>query len=330
MRILFITKRNSYGYPYGTRNSGLYNSVRFVVQELCELGFETEIAVVTDNNDIDREVTRFRPDKVVIEALWVVPEKFDVLKALHPSVRWYCHLHSALPFLAQEGIAIRWIIEYVARGVGFLVNSEDVFEGLSVLIPGDVTYVPNVYAFTEMPAKVIDRRKDSIDVGCFGAVRPLKNQLMQALAAIDFANVREKYLRFHINADRVETGGEEVLKNLRALFALSPAHTLVEHPWLEPREFIALCRSMDIGLQVSLAETFNIVSADYVAAGIPMVVSREVVWASSWSQADFTVSDIVKTMGEVWGNRVLVWWDRECLRDFSREALAYWKVWASE
>ena len=37
---------------------------------------------------------------------------------------------------------------------------------------------------------------------------------------------------------------------------------------------------MDIGLQVSFTETFNIVSADFVNNNIPVVTSNEVEWVS--------------------------------------------------
>ena len=36
--------------------------------------------VVVDNNGIDKEITEYKPTHVFIEGLWVVPEKFDVLK----------------------------------------------------------------------------------------------------------------------------------------------------------------------------------------------------------------------------------------------------------
>jgi hypothetical protein len=68
---------------------------------------------VTDNNDIDREVTEYKPTHVIIEALWVIPEKFHVLRKLHPSVTWIARVHSELPFLANEGVAIDWMCNYV-------------------------------------------------------------------------------------------------------------------------------------------------------------------------------------------------------------------------
>ena len=60
------------------------------------------------------------------------------------------------------------------------------------------------------------------------------------------------------------------------------------HPWLEREDFLALLSTMDISMQVSFTESFNIVSADATALNVPIVVSPEVYWASSRFFADPT------------------------------------------
>ena len=77
-------------------------------------GIASEIVVVDDNNWIHRQVSKFRPRIVVIEAIWVVPEKFSVLQRLHPSVKWVVRIHSNIPFMSCEGIAMDWILDYVS------------------------------------------------------------------------------------------------------------------------------------------------------------------------------------------------------------------------
>ena len=112
-KILFLLKRREdysakiHGSNVGL-STGLYNSASFMNDMLNELGIESKLSVVIDNNCIDREVTQYQPTHVVIEALWVVPTKFAVLQALHPNVKWIVRLHSELPFLANEGMALHW------------------------------------------------------------------------------------------------------------------------------------------------------------------------------------------------------------------------------
>lgn len=304
------------GGSYGILNSGLFNSANFVCDMLKKLGYETEIVHVVDNNQIDREVTRFKPDVVIIEAFWVVPEKFEILSKLHPKVKWIIRNHSRLPFLANEGIAMDWVIRYVAYpNVYVSSNAEDTNEEIRCLIHNaypDMTerqiidktpYLPNYYPMDEMHKSVnrCDRKhKDVLDVACFGAVRPLKNHMVQAVAAIKFANKVGKRLRFHINATRMENNGSPVLKNLRQLFS-HLEHELVEHEWMTHSKFLDVLETMDIGLQVSYTETYNIVCADMIARCVPIVCSDQIALVSSLFHADPNSSDnIVEKMEKAW------------------------------
>lgn len=289
-------------------SSGLLNSARFVVEMLAEQHIDVKLVQVIDNNAIDREVYQYKPTHVVIEALWVVPEKFAVLQRLHPNVKWIIRGHSEIPFLANEGVAINWITKYVQyENVCFAANSEASVRDLRSLIQSanptwsrekihkKVVLLPNWYPHHKKHGR---HKKDQafFDVACFGAIRPLKNQLIQALAAIEYADMMGKQLRFHINATRTEQRGDNVLKNLRAMFEAT-GHELVEHEWMEHHHFLKLLQTMDMALQVSFSETFNIVAADCVVSGLPIVVSPEVTWATSWCQAEPTSSeDIVLKM----------------------------------
>jgi hypothetical protein len=108
-RILFICKDRNTSY---TPSFGLLNSCKFICNALEKHYIECKVVAVVDNNAIDKEVTSFQPTHVFIEALWVVPSKFNVLCALHPNVKWYVRIHSKVPFLANEGMAMGWIRDY--------------------------------------------------------------------------------------------------------------------------------------------------------------------------------------------------------------------------
>jgi hypothetical protein len=331
MKIQFILKKNeTYGFlSYTRKSSGLWNSTNFIAQGLRDRGFSVDIVEVNDNNCIDREVTRFRPDLVVIEALWVVPEKFPVLQKLHPSVQWFCHLHSDMPFLALEGSAMQWILAYPTVGVKLIANSLESYKALRAVIHHkNITYLPNVYRVKAHHPERHDRHH-VLHIACMGAVRPLKNHLIQALAAIRFAKEQDKTLHFLINSSRVETGGAPVLKNLQKLFEATPNAYLIELPWLEHNDVIQTLRhKVDLGMQVSLTETFNVVSADYVAAGIPIVVSKEVKWASRLSMAkDNSIDDIVAKMRRAYNHRWIIGRNQNLLRQHQSDAENSWVDW---
>jgi hypothetical protein len=299
-KVLFILKKRQSSHTnYSSISSGLLNSAKFVSDMLNKNGIESNLVEVVDNNCIDREVTKYKPTHVIIEALWVVPSKFETLIKLHPNVQWIIRLHSDISFLANEGIAIDWIYEYMKYpNVSVSSNDLETNENFSQLTNSNFVYLPNYYPvgfFNHNRTK--PSCKKVLNVGCFGAVRPLKNQLIQAVAAIDYADTYGKKLRFHINVKRIEGKGEPVLKNLRELFENNPKHELVEYDWLTHDEFIDVVQSMDFGMQVSFTETFNIVTADFVNNNIPVVVSREIPWVSRLFQANPSkVESIVRRM----------------------------------
>ena len=89
--------------------------------------------------------------------------------------------------------------------------------------------------------------KNVFKIGCFGALRPFKNHLQQALWAIKFSKNINRKLEFHINASEKDENNS-VLLNLRAVLTNS-GNRLVEHSWMPHPEFLNLVKSMDMGLQ---------------------------------------------------------------------------------
>lgn len=345
-RVLFILKWRDqpYGSDWGDAkgdkplSSGLYNSARFMADMLADAGLATKLVHVRDGNDVHREVVAFNATHVVIEAFWCPPYKFDDLLAACPEVQFIVRNHSETPFLAQEGMAFEWSREYLKRpNVCLAPNAPRMLADTRFLarqahpewsdaeLTRRVPYLPNFYPVNgpRHPRKGDD---GYLDIGCFGAVRPLKNPLTQALAALMFAQAQGLRLNFHINGGRVEMGGSPILKNLAAVFADQSRAQLMSHDWMPHEAFKALVARMDIVSQVTFSETFNIVCADAVSQGVPVVVSSEVPWAAKESLADPTdARSIAATMGHAWSQRGR-WHDPNLdgLRKFSAASRELW------
>lgn len=136
-RFLFVIKERS---VYGTKTKayGLYNSCKFVCNKLNKHGIESDVVQVIDNNCIDKYVTQYKPTHCFIEALWVVPAKFETLAKLHPNVKWIVRLHSMIPFLSSEGMAFEWLNEYMElrkKGIKISIscNNEKLYEDLMTI-----------------------------------------------------------------------------------------------------------------------------------------------------------------------------------------------------
>lgn len=317
-RSLFILKRRedysqdpSYSKSYQIA-TGMYNSAKFVVDELEAAGREARLVLVVDNNDIDRVVTEYQPTDVFIEGLWVVPQKFTELMALarHRNVKWHVRIHSEIPFLASEGIAMEWIPQYLNQGVLVAPNApraQEQIKWLAKTMLGQqkadelVVYLPNCYPtnFDEYP---ITARPDSeyIDIACFGAYRPMKNHLQQAFVALRYAEERGKKLRFHTNG-RIDSAGHQPAKNVVNLLQAAGAEH-VSHDWEDRETFLASLQNIDVLLQISISETFNIVAADATLVGTPILVSKEISWAYPTYADPQSVTDSVRKLGLIMNN----------------------------
>ena len=305
-KILFVSKKriDHYGVAFG-----LVNSSKFCSEFLSQnLNIESNAVLVIDANGIDKEIHKYKPNIVVLEAIWVTPHKIKELLKLHKKITWIIRIHSKSSFLATEGIAFSWLNSYKEisqeyRNFHIAVNNEQFHVDLSSIMHTNILYLPNLYPLKKQDQSVIFTEFDfnTINIGCFGALRPLKNQVQQAIAAIIFANNNNLKLKFHINSNRIEQKGEEVLKNLRAIFKGSYNHRLIEHNWTDHVDFYKIVKSMDIGMQVSMTESFNIVTADFVANKIPIVVSKDIDWVPFIWRCDPTdTNEIVNKLELAW------------------------------
>lgn len=299
IKILFVLKeRMNYGAHNSGVSYGLINSVKHVGDSLEPYGIESKISIVVDNNQIDREIYHYKPTHVFIEALWVLPQKFPILMKLHPKVKFNVRLHSNLPFLSQESIAFQWLKEYHQLSKQYpnfsvSANNMKLVNELNYALNFEIKYTPNCYILNKEIKLDTKSIGDNLDIGCFSALRILKNLPSQAIAAIYVAKEMNKKLRFHINHTVFEQAAGGVIKNLRNMFAATK-YELVEHEWQNLKEFKHLIRKMDVGMQVSMSETYNLVSSDFISCGVPIVGSSEIEFLSPLYQAAPTnFNDIV-------------------------------------
>ena len=61
---------------------------------------------------------------------------------------------------------------------------------------------------------------------------------------------------------------------------------LIRHEWQTWNHFIKLIEQMDIMIQVSYTESFNMVTADGISVGVPSVISPAIRWTPHSWQAD--------------------------------------------
>jgi hypothetical protein len=176
------------------------------------------------------------------------------------------------------------------------------------------------------------KETDVIDIACFGVIRFLKNQLIQAIAAIEYAKRKKVKLRYHINinptwerisGEHIE-GFNQILRNIRGLFSSldKDKFELIEHRWSSREVFINLVKKMDLGLNLSLSESFGLICTDFVFNNIPVIGSKEIFWLPEECIADNTdTENIVTTMINVMDN-----YESNEIYEKTIKKLAVWNV----
>jgi len=115
MRILFLLKERNFNKSYA-HSYGLANSAIQVANYLETIGNVCKVISVVDGNAIDKEVYNFKPDIVIIEALWCPAYKLKELIELkrYENINWVVRVHSDIGFLSSESLALTYINEYIA------------------------------------------------------------------------------------------------------------------------------------------------------------------------------------------------------------------------
>lgn len=316
--------------------TGMWNSAKFVVDALNAAGSEARVELCIDANSIDAVTVEVDPLTIFIEGLWVTPAKFAELMALprHAGRRWVVRIHSAIPFLASEGVAMDWISQYLQMGVVVAPNDPRAHSEIKLLaenlgltapqIQDRVPYLPNCYptVFETIPP-LNTSTNTHLDVGCFGAFRPLKNNLQQVFVAKRFADHLGLPLRFHTNS-RMDFGGEGPARNVNdALESLGAVH--VRHGWEDRETFLQSLRDIDVLLQLSMSETFNIVAADCTLVGKPLLASNEIPWSYPLYGDPNDVNDCVQKLKVIWANKsFFVQGNRRGLTSYARQSISTW------
>jgi len=133
-----------------------------------------------------------------------------------------------------------------------------------------------------------------VRIGCFGANRILKNILSAGAAALEIASALRIDLEFWISAGRTE-GAHGTTQSLREMFAGLKWADLKLQPWESWAAFRQTVRHMDLLMQPSFTETFNVVTADGVAEGVATVVGNAITWTPlDWRAKVDDVSDIAR------------------------------------
>jgi glycosyltransferase involved in cell wall biosynthesis len=190
-------------------------------------------------------------------------------------------IHSTLCNLqAEEGVYAR-LLSWARRYPELLLTCPSAREvkGMNALLPIRCLYLPNTYACRTEEQAVLSNiemrfRRVRRRVSIFCAYRPLKNMATQ-IAAVALA-AREIPLELHLLEG---PGNNPLYRSVQALTEGLP-FPVVYHASMTNEACRRLAGEMDLGLQVSLSETFSYVACEHMMGGVPVVGSSSVPYAT--------------------------------------------------
>lgn len=223
---------------------------------------------------------------VVISAAWLPVLDLGKLVILYPAVEFVVNIHSNVGFLQADANGVSLLASYVhlqKELLNFRVggNSQEFVDWLTEVYSVEALYLPNLY---DLNSTVMTNRPlyngGTIRIGAFGACRPLKNFLTAAAAACAIGKELRVPVDFIMNGGRPD-GGSSIERAISSLIQSQPNVSLKILNWAAWPDFLDIIEGLHLMMQVSYTESFNIVTADGIAKGVPSVVSSAIPWVPS-------------------------------------------------
>jgi hypothetical protein len=271
---------------------------------------------------------------VVIQAPWVQTKDLQALLMKWPDVHFCVLCHSNIGFLQVDPNAIRLMreqSEFSLSHHNFSVggNCERFTSAWSQMYGVPMALLPNLYDVTTI--KPVGQRVpwqpgNTLRVGVFGAVRPLKNMISSVAAAVEVAHQTRADVEIWMSDGRNE-GGATIPAAIEQLTTGIPNVRLKKAGWQTWPAFRQTVAKMNLLLNVSYTESFQIVCADGVAEGVASVTGESLDWTpSSWCANADDVNDIASTARRLLSDAHAVDEGQKALRTYTAQGLQDWQT----
>lgn len=273
---------------------------------LREHGIDVSVFPVRHNIDIVDSIELYNRSHekplthVVISAPWLSLYDIESMLKHFPHIQFVILSHSNVGFLQADADGMHLLREYhiLARKFHNLRvggNSAKFVEWMRLAYgKEDIVLLPNLYPLADDVQPKIWQRTRPLKIGAFGAVRPQKNFMTAAAAALVISRELNVPVELHMSFGGEGDGQltapaiDQMLRGTQVI--------IVRHNWVYWDDFIKLVEQMDLMIQVSYTESFNMVTADGISVGIPSVVSPAIYWAPGrWMAEPDDAQDVAST-----------------------------------
>jgi glycosyltransferase involved in cell wall biosynthesis len=302
-------------------------------------GYTVDVWPIVDANHLRQKLNLAKSagepvSHCIVSAPWIETSSWRSLLDLFPRTQFGINCHSNVGFLQADPNGIRLLREGLALEMGVSnfhvsANSRKGARWIQDAYGKPCGYLPNLY-FLDSAVSVRTSRPmwngGQLRIGAFGATRPLKNLISAVAAAIEISYQLKADTEIWLSTGRTEGGGETVLNACRALAANLPHLKLVLAGWADWSQHRSTVANMHLLLQPSYTESFNMVTADGIAEGVPSVVSDAIDWAPQhWKASVDQVFDIARVGRQLLGDPHAAQDGLRALERHNQEGLTAWE-----
>ena len=264
-------------------------------------GTKADVWPIINSSDLRTRLQATPAKHVIISAPWIPTAEMQVLSNDFPDIHFSVNCHSNVGFLQADRNGVKLVREVMELEMGtpnvhLAGNSRRFCNWVREAFGAPCLFLPNLYWLESgsLPQSS-SFGGDTLRIGAFGATRPLKNLMSAAAAALEISRNLRVPLELWLSAGRAEGGGETVLAAVQEMLGGLPHVKLVMNGWQSWPKFRKVVGHMHLLLQPSYTESFNMVTADGIAEGVPSVVSNAIDWAPEhWKANVDDVLDIAR------------------------------------
>ena len=263
-------------------------------------GITTDVWPVLSAADLRKRLTAKPAEHVIISAPWIPAMELQALATDFSDTHFAVNCHSNVGFLQADRNGVKLMretmeLEMGTHNIHLAGNSRRFCAWVQSAFSAACVYLPNLYCLGSRPVIRQPFCSGTLRIGIFGATRPLKNLMSAAGAALEIAHYLRVPLELWLSSGRAEGGGETILGAVREMLNGLPGVELKLNGWQSWPNFRKSVGHMHLLLQPSYTESFNMVTADGVAEGVPSVVSNAIDWApADWKGNVDDVLDIAR------------------------------------
>jgi hypothetical protein len=303
-RVLLVHKL--FGASRGLSHIGLGVAAISTQKTLRAAGILCNILAIGSAHELASHLEANPHDSVIISAPWIATHEIARVSHKFPETQFAVCCHSNIGFLQADTNGVKLIRELIdlescSHNVFLAGNTKRFCDWIHAAFARPCKFLPNLYYLDEHSSHPIHSHpighSGPLRIGMFGATRPLKNLMTGAAAAVEIGRSMRFPLQLWLSGGRAEGGGQSILTAVQEMLAGLPNVELKHNSWQTWQQFRRTIGHMHLLLQPSYTESFNMVTADGVAEGVPSVVSEAIDWAPEHWKADVDNANSIARIG---------------------------------